>query len=252
MPAEERRELILQAATRAFARAGYAGTSTDHVAKEAGVSQPYVVRMFGTKLDLFLEVFDRACRRIDSAFAALVAEPGFDAAGDGEAQLGEAYKELLADSDFLRVMMHGFATGSGVPEIAATARAGMGRLFGTLRDAGWEEERVRDFIAFGMLLNVLLSIGALGDNAGPLGELVSACLPEHWNGLAEVGAGREAGSGADGGAGSDSSAGGRTGGGAGNARSATGGEGGSGADGGEGGSGPGPGRGPRREREGTA
>ena len=48
MPAGERRELVLQAATRAFAAGGYAGTSTDAVAKEAGVSQPYVVRMFGT------------------------------------------------------------------------------------------------------------------------------------------------------------------------------------------------------------
>ena len=50
MTAEDRRELVLAAATRAFARGGYAGTSTDAVAKEAGVSQPYVVRIFGTKL----------------------------------------------------------------------------------------------------------------------------------------------------------------------------------------------------------
>ena len=50
MSADDRRELVLAAATRAFARGGYAGTSTDAVAKEAGVSQPYVVRIFGTKL----------------------------------------------------------------------------------------------------------------------------------------------------------------------------------------------------------
>ena len=62
MTAEDRRELVLEAATRAFAHGGYAGTSTDAVAKEAGVSQPYVVRIFGTKLELFLEVFERACR----------------------------------------------------------------------------------------------------------------------------------------------------------------------------------------------
>ena len=64
MTADERREQVLTAATRAFARTGYAGTSTDAVAREAGVSQPYVVRMFGTKLDLFLAVFDRASDRI--------------------------------------------------------------------------------------------------------------------------------------------------------------------------------------------
>ena len=64
MGADERRDLVLAAATRAFARSGYAGTSTDAVAKEAGVSQPYVVRIFGSKLELFLEVFTRATGRI--------------------------------------------------------------------------------------------------------------------------------------------------------------------------------------------
>ena len=47
MNADDRRELVLAAATRAFARSGYAGTSTDAVAREAGVSQPYVVRLYG-------------------------------------------------------------------------------------------------------------------------------------------------------------------------------------------------------------
>ena len=40
MPAEQRREQLLDAATRAFAEGGYHGTSTDAVAREAGVSQP--------------------------------------------------------------------------------------------------------------------------------------------------------------------------------------------------------------------
>ena len=68
MSAEARRELILAAATRAFAEQGYAATTTDTVAREAGVSQPYVVRMFGTKLRLFVEVFGHAAERIIEAF----------------------------------------------------------------------------------------------------------------------------------------------------------------------------------------
>jgi AcrR family transcriptional regulator len=62
-----RRRLVLEAATRAFAHAGYAGTSTYAVAREASVSQPYVIRMFGSKLALFLELLthstDRSHRR---------------------------------------------------------------------------------------------------------------------------------------------------------------------------------------------
>ena len=122
MNAEDRRELVLEAATRAFAVGGYAGTSTDAVAKEAGVSQPYVVRMFGTKLDLFLEVLERAVGRIRDAFAEVLEDGTFDPESeDDQARMGFAYSELLADQDFLQVMMHGFSAGS-VPEIAAAPR----------------------------------------------------------------------------------------------------------------------------------
>ena len=122
MSADERRELILAAATRAFAQGGYHGTSTDAVAKEVGVSQPYVVRMFGTKLDLFLEVFDRAAQRIRSAFRAVLDQGPFDPESeDDRARMGMAYFVLLRDHDFLQVMMHGFS-GGGVPEIGAAAR----------------------------------------------------------------------------------------------------------------------------------
>ncbi len=178
MPAEERRELILAAATRAFAAGGYAGTSTDTIAKEAGVSQPYVVRMFGTKLELFLAVFGRACGRIQAAFGSVLEAGPFDPASEEDRhRMGHAYTVLLADSDFLHVLLHGFSA-SAVPEIGAASRAGMGRIFTTLLETGWPEEQVRDFIAHGMLLNVLLAMGAFDAAAGPLAELMRACAPE--------------------------------------------------------------------------
>src|ERR1043166_8150033 len=106
MSSEGRRELVLEAATRAFARGGYAGTSTDAVAKEAGVSQPYVVRIFGTKLELFLEVFERACDRIRETFEGVLAQAPFDPDDDEDwARLGLAYTELTRDRDLLMVMM---------------------------------------------------------------------------------------------------------------------------------------------------
>src|SRR3954463_12888652 len=100
MSAGERRAQVLAAATRAFAAGGYAGTSTDAVAKEAGVSQPYVVRMFGTKLDLFLAVFGHACARIEAAFRGVLEEGPFDPVGEaGRERMGQAYSDLLADTD---------------------------------------------------------------------------------------------------------------------------------------------------------
>src|SRR4051794_40982919 len=140
MSADDRRELVLRAATRAFAKGGYAGTSTDAVAKEAGVSQPYVVRMFGTKLNLFLEVFERSVHRIRDAFRAVLDDGPFDPASeDDKIRMGLAYTELLRDHDFLQVMMHGFSAG-GIDEIAAAARTCMGEVFATIRDTGWTDE----------------------------------------------------------------------------------------------------------------
>lgn len=160
MSAEDRRELVLVAATRAFARAGYAGTSTDAVAREAGVSQPYVVRIFGTKRDLFLEVFDRACDRIRVSFARVLDEAPFDPESDQDwERLGLAYAELLGDRDLLMVMMHGFAACND-DQIAQHSRTAMGRIFATIMSTGCEPERAREFVAQGMLLNVLLSIRA--------------------------------------------------------------------------------------------
>jgi len=171
MSAEERRELVLEAATRAFARGGFAGTSTDAVAREAGVSQPYVVRIFGTKQDLFLEVFARAGRRIEEAFGEVLATPGFDGStAEHRELLGEAYTTLLDDRDMMLCLMHGFTAGDN-PEIGAVGRASMGRIFASLRGGGFPDDEARDFIAYGMLLNVLMAMRAPehADEAGPDG-----------------------------------------------------------------------------------
>ena len=53
--AEERREEIVAIGLRRFAEGGYHGTSTEAIAREAGISQPYLFRLFRTKRDLFTE-----------------------------------------------------------------------------------------------------------------------------------------------------------------------------------------------------
>lgn len=176
MAAEDRRTLVLAAATTAFARGGFHGTSTDAVAKQAGVSQPYVVRMFGTKLELFLAVFEHATDAIRTAFEAVLDEQDFDPTSEEDTvRLGTAYADLLVDRDLLQVMMHGFSAGS-VPEIAESSRTCMGRIFAALRRTGWDDETVRAFVAHGMLMNVLVSMRApehLGEDAAL--DALSSC-----------------------------------------------------------------------------
>jgi AcrR family transcriptional regulator len=184
MSAEDRREQVLTAATRAFARTGYAGTSTDVVAREAGVSQPYVVRMFGTKRDLFLAVFDRAAERIRAAFAGVLddrpADRPFDPDSDDDwADLGAAYTGLLADRDFLLVLMHGFAAGDD-EAIGSHARSCMAAIYEVLLGTGCDSERATAFVAHGMLLNVMLAMRApehLHDSAA-LADLTGCAFGE--------------------------------------------------------------------------
>lgn len=70
MPRAERREQILDAATRAFASAGFSGTGLDDVADEAGVTRVILYRHFESKADLYRAVLDRACARLTQTVGA--------------------------------------------------------------------------------------------------------------------------------------------------------------------------------------
>ena len=95
MPRAERREQILDAATRAFARAGFAATGLDEVAAEAGITHVILYRHFDSKADLYRAVLDRACRRLADATGA------DDFGGDAIPALVQA---AAADPDGFRLL----------------------------------------------------------------------------------------------------------------------------------------------------
>jgi AcrR family transcriptional regulator len=64
MARAERREQILDAATRAFARAGFSATGLDAIAAEAGVTHVILYRHFASKAELYRAVLDRARTRL--------------------------------------------------------------------------------------------------------------------------------------------------------------------------------------------
>src|SRR5436309_11357156 len=102
--AEERREEIVEAAFAEFAERGLHGASTDAIARRAGVSQPYLFRLFGTKKDLFLAAIDRCFRVTHETFLrAAEGKRGQEALR----AMGEAYMELLADRQKLLMQMQG-------------------------------------------------------------------------------------------------------------------------------------------------
>src|ERR1044072_3740220 len=91
--ADERRREIVEIAISHFAQHGYNGTSTDQAAREAGISQPYLFRLFGTKRELFL-----ACNAaMHDRIAATFADAARDLPPDGRMKgRGDAYNALLA------------------------------------------------------------------------------------------------------------------------------------------------------------
>ncbi|WP_233148074.1 TetR/AcrR family transcriptional regulator [Mycobacterium sp. IS-836] len=67
MPRAQRREQILEAATRAFARGGFANTGLDAIAAEAGVTPVILYRHFASKADLYREVIESGHLRLREA-----------------------------------------------------------------------------------------------------------------------------------------------------------------------------------------
>ena len=176
MKAADRRELILQAATAVFGAKTYVGTTTDEVARAAGVSQPYVVRLFGTKEKLFIEVIERAYARLLAEFRAALPGPV-----EGRVErMGTAYTELLAERGMLPVIA-GSTTLGGEPVIGRVARRGFSEIWSFAREeAGLSEEETRRFMATGMLINAVVGLRLTGDYGDELSatEILDACFPD--------------------------------------------------------------------------
>ena len=163
--AEERREEILAVAIRHFAIGGLHGTSTDAIAREAGISQPYLFRLFRTKKELFIACVDRANERVRDAFRRAAADAGDE---DRLKAMGHAYVEdLLPDRHAILMQMQGYVATSD-PEIQAHVRECFERLVAEVTElSGADEAAVWTFFAHGMLLNVTqsLDLAAIADTS---------------------------------------------------------------------------------------
>jgi AcrR family transcriptional regulator len=180
--APERRESILRAAAEVFGRRGYVGATTDQIAKAAGISQPYVVRLFGSKEALFLAVLANAKDELLTEFRAGLAEARAAGAGiDGVlASLGDRYVELARGRGVHLSLLQAFVQGTD-PVIGAAARAGYLEIWRFLRvEAGLDAEQGSAFLGQGMLISVLLSVDmtVLDGDTGAHELLLAACGPK--------------------------------------------------------------------------
>src|SRR4051812_47818395 len=165
MSAEQRRDEIIDAARHEFAERGLHGTSTEDIARRAGISQPYVFRLFGTKKELFIAAAASClAETLEMMQAAAAGTTGQEAL----AAMGSAYMDFLeADPRRLKLQMEMYAAASDDDDVRGGARAGYGRLFEFVeRASGAPAEAVTNFFAYGMLVNVMGSMGVTRETEG--------------------------------------------------------------------------------------
>ncbi len=176
LTAEERREEILHVAVKEFGRTGLHGTSTETIAREVGVSQPYIFRLFGTKKELFMA-------SVRWAFESTVArfrEAGQAATDQHDAfrRIGYAYEELISDRRYLAIQLQAYASTSD-PDIRKLVNDGFGEMVMEIqRQTKGTPQQLAVFVGRGMLLNVTSSMGALDDPSGWARLIQEGCMDE--------------------------------------------------------------------------
>ena len=173
--AEERRQAVLDAALTEFGNRGYEGASTDTIARAAGISQPYLFRLFGTKRELFIAAddvcFQETYRRFDTAAKGLEGDEALSA-------MGRAYKAMIVeDPRQLKMQMQAYAACDD-DEIAAVVRRGFGRLVELVESKGADAERAMSFFAAGMLINVMASMRVLDGSEPWASKFIDALMKD--------------------------------------------------------------------------
>jgi AcrR family transcriptional regulator len=171
--ASERREQILEAAVSVFAERGYEGASTDVIARMAGISQPYLFRLFGTKRDLIVATVQRCFLDTEALF--MRAADGLEGEAAMQA-IGDAYLEEIRRSPLkLRAQLQSYAAcdDPAIRKVVAEGFGGLVRLAGRL--TGMDSVQLSKFFAQGMLLNVLAMMGQMDEPQAWAMRLIEGC-----------------------------------------------------------------------------
>jgi AcrR family transcriptional regulator len=156
MSSTDRRTQVLAVAAREFADGGLRGASIEAIARAAGITQPYVFRIFGSKKALFLEVVaDSFDQLVGSMQAAAEGATGLDALS----AMGARYNALLADRTALQLQLQAYAA-CGDPEVREAVRDHLAHLWNTVAGTtGLDAVTVKTVLAYGMLLNTNAALG---------------------------------------------------------------------------------------------
>jgi AcrR family transcriptional regulator len=149
MTASQRREMVLRAALIEFAARGLDGTPAQDIARRAGISQPYLFRLFPTKKALFLAVVRRCFQQARQVLATAAAG---HAGEDALQAMGSAFGQLCQQRTLPLMQLHAYAACTD-PDIRAATRAAFGDLTDSIeRLTGLPPARVQRWLGTGMLM----------------------------------------------------------------------------------------------------
>ena len=171
--AEERRVEILEAARAEFADRGLDGASTDTIARRAGISQPYLFRLFRTKKELFIASVERCFAETLEMFRREAEGKRGEEALDA---IGRTYMQTIAEDPMrLRGQMQAYVACDD-EDVCKVVRRGYGELVEFVEGIpDVPQERIVGFFAQGMLLNVIASMSLLDAREPWAKRLLEAC-----------------------------------------------------------------------------
>jgi AcrR family transcriptional regulator len=178
MAMEERRELVLREAIPVFARYGFEGATTAEIANRAGVTQPYIFKLFESKKALFIA----ACERNMGTTEAQMRESAGGKTGDDALEaLGDAYVERMEkDRDSLLLQMQQYAA-CWDEDIQRSVRHSMQAIWNMVVElTGVPVEEIALFFAKGMMCNVIAAAGRSDGKDPQWKPMLTALWPEKY------------------------------------------------------------------------
>ncbi len=177
LPRAERTRQVLDAAARAFARSGFAATSMDGIAAEAGVNKLMLYRDFEGKRQLYEAILESVSRRL---YEKVSDDPWRGASRRGEVALLQVAREQ--PDAFLLLFRHA----AREPEFAAYAErfsadavaAGEGRLAERIDDPVALRWTAR--VAFRVTVEAIIAWLEVGDPARDDAFLAALDRPVSW------------------------------------------------------------------------
>ena len=189
LPAAQRRETLIAAASELFAQRGYDHVSLDEVAQRAGVTKVIVYRHFASKKELYMQLLCAHRDRLLHTLAAGLAVPG--PLVERVPAVADAWFAYVESNPFAWAML--FQDVTGDPEIRAfhanmrdTARAaivGLVAAENTLQLKPETLEPVAEVLRSGM---TGLALWWLDHQDVPRATLVQTITQTIWHGLANA------------------------------------------------------------------